>query len=160
MMKTKMCFGVMLAVLLASVPAVAQVSDTDLLQQLRADIQTDRQALVAANLGLTDAEGQAFWPIYRQYRAEMGAVGDRMQKLIQDFAEVWEAPTEDQAAAMIDELMAIRKQDLKVRSSYIKKFRKVLPEVKVARFVQIENKIDAIIAIGLADAIPLVGTAG
>ena len=157
-MKSKMCYGVVLAVLLASAPAVAQVSDTDLLQQFRAEIQTDRQALVAANLGLTDAEGQAFWPIYRQYRAEMGAVGDRMQQLIMDYAEAWEAPTEDQARAMIDELMAIRKEDLKVRKSYVKKFRKVLPEVKVAQFVQLENKIDAIISYGLADAIPLVGT--
>jgi len=76
-MRAKVYFGMMMAVLLASVPAVAQVSDTDMLQQLRADIQTDRQALVAANLGLSDAEGEAFWPIYRQYRAEMGAVGDR-----------------------------------------------------------------------------------
>ena len=159
-MKSKMCYGVVLAVLLASAPAVAQVSDTDLLQQFRAEIQTDRQALVAANLGLTDAEGQAFWPIYRQYRAEMGAVGDRMQQLIMDYAEVWEAPTEDQARAMIDELMAIRKEELKVRKSYLKKFRKVLPEVKVAQFVQLENKIDAIINYGLADAIPLVGTSG
>jgi hypothetical protein len=159
-MKGKMCFGVMIAILVASAPAMAQVSDTDFLQQLRADIQTDRQALVAANLGLTDAEGEAFWPIYRQYRAEMGAVGDRMQKLIMDYAEVWETPTDEQAGAMIDEFLAIRKQELKVRKSYLKKFRNVLSEVKVARFVQIENKIDAIIAIGLADAIPLVGTAG
>lgn len=159
-MKKKICFGVMIAVLLATVPAVAQVSDTDLLQQLRAEIQTDRQALVAANLGLSDAEGEAFWPIYRQYRAEMGAVGDRMQKLIMDYADVWDTPTEDQARAMIDELMAIRKEDLKVRKSYLKKIRKVLPEIKVAQFVQLENKIDAIINFGLADAIPLVGTVG
>ena len=159
-MKSKMCYVVMLAVLLASAPAVAQVSDTDMLQQLRAEIQTDRQALVAANLSLADAEGEAFWPIYRQYRAEMGAVGDRMQQLIMDYAEVWESPTEDQARAMIDELMAIRKEELKVRKSYLKKFRKVLPEVKVAQFVQLENKIDAIINFGLADAIPLVGTSG
>jgi hypothetical protein len=32
----------------------------------------------------------------------------------------------------------------------------VLPEVKVARFLQIENKLDAVVKIGLADAIPLV----
>jgi hypothetical protein len=90
----------------------------------------------------------------------MGAVGDRMQKLILDYAEVWEAPTNDQAGAMIDELLAIRKEELKVRKSYIKKFRKALPETKVARFVQLENKIDAIINFGLADAIPLIATAG
>ena len=91
-MRAKVYFGMMMAVLLASVPAVAQVSDTDMLQQLRADIQTDRQALVAANLGLSDAEGEAFWPIYRQYRAEMGAVGDRMQKLITDYARSGRRP--------------------------------------------------------------------
>jgi len=159
-MKSKMCFVVLVAVFLSSVPAVAQVSDTDFLQQLRAEIQTDRQALVAANLGLTDAEGEAFWPLYRQYRSEMAEVGDRLQKLIQDYAEVWEAPTDDQASAMVDEMMAIQSKELKVRHSYLKKFRKVLPEIKVARFVQIENKIDAIIKIGLADAIPLIATAG
>jgi len=38
----------------------------------------------------------------------------------------------------------------------LSKFRKVLPETKVARLLQIENKIDAIINYGLADAIPLI----
>jgi polyhydroxyalkanoate synthesis regulator phasin len=146
-------------VLLVGVPAApAQVSDTDMLQQLRTDIAADRQSGVAANLGLTDAEGQAFWPVYREYRAEMAEVGDRLQKLIQDYADVWEDPTPEQARTMVDEMMAIQKKELKVRDSYLKKFREVLPEVKVARFVQIENKIDAVIKLGLADAIPLART--
>jgi len=158
-------FGVRLAVAIAAIvlagalPAAAQVSDTDYLQQLRADIQTDRQALVAASLGLNDEEGEAFWPVYRDYRNDMAKVGDRMQKLIQDFAEVWDNATEEQAKTMVDEMLAIRRDELKVRKSHLSKFRKVLPEVKVARFLQIENKIDAIINLGLADAIPLVEAA-
>ena len=150
-------FGTMLAVALAlgAPTALAQVTETDVLQQLRADIQADRQAVVAANLGLTDAQGAAFWPVYREYRADMGKVGDRLQKLIQDYAKVFESVTDAQAKGMVDEMLAIGRDDLKVREAYLPKFRKVLPETKVARFLQIENKIDAIVKLELAGAIPL-----
>ena len=150
-------YGMLITAALAfGAPAVlAQVSETDMLQQLRADIQADRQLLVTSNLELTDAEGQAFWPLYREYRAEMGKVGDRLQKLIQDYAKVFESVTPEKATSMVNEMMAIQRDDLKVRELYLPKFRKVLPEVKVARFLQIENKIDAIVTLELAGAIPL-----
>jgi hypothetical protein len=151
---------VAVAVVMAAVPAVAQMSDADSLQQLRTDIDADRQALVAANLGLSDAESTAFWPIYRDYRADMQKIGDRMQKLILDFSEVWDAATEEQAKAMVNEMLSIQQAEVKVRKKHLSKFRKVLPEVKVARFLQIENKIDAVIDIGLADSIPLITSGG
>ena len=158
-MKGKICFIVLATVLLGSMPAAAQVSDTDYLQQLRTDIQSDRQALVAASLGLTDEEGEAFWPVYRDYRSDMAKVGDRMQTLIQDYAEIWEDATEEQAKTMVNQMLAIQRDELKVRKSHLSKFRKVLPEVKVARFLQIENKIDVIVKLGLADVIPLIEAA-
>ena len=136
----------------------AQMSETDALQQLRADIQADRQAVVAANLKLTDAEGAAFWPVYREYRGEMAKVGDRLQKLIQDFARVYDTATAEQAKALVDEMMAIQRADLTVKETNLPKLRKVLPEVKVARFLQIENELDAVIRLGLASDMPLIGT--
>jgi len=145
-----------LALVAGATGVLAQPSETDQLQQLRADIRADRQALVATNLGLTDAEGQAFWPLYRQYHEEMAKLGDRMQKVIQDFARTYEAATAEQAKAMVDEMMRLQKDELKVKESYLPKFRKVLPEVKVARFLQVENKIDAVIRFDLATSIPLI----
>jgi polyhydroxyalkanoate synthesis regulator phasin len=138
---------------------LAQVSETDQLQQLRAEIRADRQAVVAANLKLTDAEGQAFWPLYREYHSEIAKVGDRLQKLIQDYAVTYESATAEQAKAMVDEMMSIQRADLKVKESYLPKFRKVIPELKVARFLQIENKIDTLIKLDLAAEIPLIGEA-
>jgi polyhydroxyalkanoate synthesis regulator phasin len=152
---------VVLAVaLVAGAPRVlAQVSETDQLQQLRAEIQADRQAVVAANLKLTDAEGAAFWPLYREYRGELSKVGDRMQKLIQDYAKIYDTATAEQAKPMVDEMLAIQQAELKVKESYVPKFRKVIPEVTLARFLQIENKIDALIRLQLAADIPLIGPA-
>jgi len=158
-MKRTLVFVTLLTALLGTLSAAAQVSDTDYLQQLRTDIQSDRQALVAASLGLTDEEGEAFWPVYRDYRSDMAKVGDRMQTLIQDYAEIWEDATEEQAKTMVNEMLAIQRDELKVRKSHLSKFRKVLPEVKVARFLQIENKIDVIVKLGLADVIPLIEAA-
>jgi polyhydroxyalkanoate synthesis regulator phasin len=158
-MKSKIfIFALVLAVaLVAGASGVfAQASETDQLQQLRAEIRADRQAVVAANLKLTDAEGQAFWPLYRQYHEEIAKVGDRLQKLIQDYAVTYESATAEQAKAMVDEMMSIQRADLKVKESYLPKFRKVLPELKVARFLQIENKIDTLIKLDLAANIPLI----
>ena len=158
-----MIFSVVLVLAVAFVagaPSVlAQASETDQLQQLRAEIQADRQAVVMANLKLTDAEGQAFWPLYREYRGEIAKVGDRLQKLIQDYAVTYESATPEQAKAMVDEMMSIQRAELKVKELYLPKFRKVIPELKVARFLQIENKIDTLIKIDLAANIPLIGPA-
>jgi len=158
-MRVQKMFVLMVTILIAALPAAAQVSDTDYLQQLRADIQTDRQALVAGSLGLTEEEGEAFWPVYRDYRNDMAKVGDRMQTLIQDYAQIWDTATEEQAKTMVNEMLAIQRDELKVRKSHLSKFRRVLPEVKVARFLQIENKIDVIVKLGLADVIPLIEAA-
>ena len=65
-MKRTIVFFTLLTALLGTLSAAAQVSDTDYLQQLRTDIQSDRQALVAASLGLTEEEGEAFWSVYRE----------------------------------------------------------------------------------------------
>jgi len=161
-MKSKILSVVLVLVVALVVGAsgvCAQVSETDQLQQLRAEIQADRQAVVMANLKLTDAEGQAFWPLYREYRGEMAKVGDRLQKLIQDYAVTYESATPEQAKAMVDEMMSIQRAELKVKEAYLPKFRKVIPELKVARFLQIENKIDTLIKIDLAANIPLIGAA-
>ena len=160
MKRERSIFVVILAAALAlgAANAPAQMSETDALQQLRADIQADRQAVVAANLGLTDAEGAAFWPLYREYRGELAKGGDRLQKMIQDFARVYDTATAEQAKALVDEMFAIQKLDLTVKESYLPRFRKVLPEVKVARFLQIENKVDAVVRLGLAADMPLIGT--
>ncbi len=161
MRRSTWCIGglIVLALVAGAAGALAQGTETDQLQQLRADIRADRQALVAANLGLTDAEGQAFWPVYRQYHEEMAKLGDRMQKVIQDFARVYEAATALQAKSMIDEMMRLQKDELKVKEAYLPKFRKVLPEVKVARFLQIENKIDAVIRFDITNSVPLIQAA-
>ena len=68
--------------------------------------------------------------------------------------------SEDMADTMIDEYFAIQMGLLEVRQEYVGHFRGVLPAQKLARFYQIENKIDAVAQLLLMKDIPLVELAG
>lgn len=126
------------------------------IEVLRAQVNTDRQAVVASNLPMTDAQASAFWPVYREYQAERVKLGDRMMKFLTTFAEKYDKLTNADAESMLKEFMEIQEAKTKVQSNYIGKFKKVLPAAKVARYYQIENKIDAIVNLELAAGVPLV----
>jgi vacuolar-type H+-ATPase subunit D/Vma8 len=122
----------------------------------RAEIQTERQALVAENLPLTEEQATAFWPLYRTYREEMAKLGDRLVAAIEDYAKNYETMTDPQSSAMIKEFLKIQKDEIAVKTSWVPKFEKILPAKSVARFYQIENKLDLIVRVSVAAEIPLV----
>jgi hypothetical protein len=130
---------------------------TEDLNLTREVIQVKRKAIVALNIGLTDYESKAFWPVYEEYWAEMKKLGDRDVALIGDFAKnyVYESLTNQRAEEMLKEWMSIKQQELKLKNKYIKRFKKAIPEKKVLRYFQIENKLDLIIDTELAAQIPL-----
>jgi hypothetical protein len=75
--------------------------------------------------------------------------------LIKDYSAAYETMSNATAKKLLDEYMAVEALGPKLRSAYLPKFRKVLPEVKVARYYQIENKIQAALVYELAAQIPL-----
>jgi hypothetical protein len=97
-----------------------------------------------------------FWPVYAQYQDELFLLRARTIKLINDYAEAYEKMTNDAAKSLLDEYMNIESLGLKLRQTYLPKFRKILPDVKVVRYYQIENKINAALIYELAANIPLI----
>ena len=144
------------AALFATVAAAASSAVHSEIALTRAEIQTDRQAIVADNLPLTEEQAKAFWPLYRSYRGELATLGDKTVRLIEKYADTYDTLTDVQGQEMVDEFFAIQKEELKIRTAWVPKFAKVLPGKLVARFVQIENKLDAVIRLELAAEIPLV----
>jgi hypothetical protein len=118
-------------------------------------IHADKKLLVAENMQLTDAEAKAFWPIYQHYQNELFLLRTRTVNLIKDYADAYETMDNTTAKKLLDEYMTIEALGPKLRQAYLPKFRKVLPEAKVARYFQIENKIQAVLIYELAANIPL-----
>ncbi|MGE5849129.1 MAG: hypothetical protein ACM362_03240 [Candidatus Methylomirabilota bacterium] len=146
---------VALAALIA-VPAHAQDKPASNMGILREKLQADKKLLVAANMDLTEQEAQAFWPVYDSFQKDLGLLNGRTLVLIEDFAKNYQAMSDDAAKKMVGEYLAIEGDRVKLKRSYLPKLRQAVPEKKVARYLQIENKIEALIRYELADSIPLV----
>ena len=143
-------------VMLAWVGAAGAQQETGEVQSARADIHAARTKLVAANLPLTEEEGAKFWPLYNQYRGDVSKLNDRSLALIKDFAASYDSMSDEKASDLLKQQMAIDEDRLKLKKSYLGKFEKVLPQKKVARYYQIERKLDASVQYEAAKNIPLV----
>jgi hypothetical protein len=137
----------------------AQEKPSDNMQVVVEKVRADKKLLVAENMQLTETEAKAFWPVYDQYQDELFLLRTRTLKLINDFADAYEKMTNETAKKLMDEFMTIDSLGPKLRLAYLPKFRKVLPEVKVVRYYQIENKIQAALFYEFAANIPLMKTA-
>ena len=138
------------------VPSMAQEKPADKMQLVREKIKTDKKLFIAQNMNLTESEAKVFWPVYEDYQKELGKLVDKTVKLIDNYATNYETMTEEAAKGLIDGYLAIETERVTLMKSFLPKFRKVLPEKKVARYYQLENKIDAVVSYGLAKQIPLV----
>ena len=139
-------------------PAVAQdnAAAYTALQQLQADLRSDRQALVAENLPLSESDARAFWPVYTAYAADLGKSGERKARIISAYASNFDSMNDAKAGAFMKDYLAMEGDRLKTRKKYADQAAKVIGAQKAARWMQIETKLDAIINIGIANEIPLV----
>ncbi len=139
-------------------PVASQDKPADNMQILLEKIKADKKLLVAANMELTESEAKEFWPVYEEYQKDLASIYQRMARLIESYAADYRANTltDEKAKTLIDELVAIEHIDGALQQSYAPKLSKVLPQKKVARYLQIENKIRAAVKYELAKGVPLV----
>ena len=138
------------------VSSMAQEKPADNMQIVREKIQTDKKLFIAENMNLTESEAKVFWPVYENYQKDLGKLVDKTVKLIDNYAANYQTMTEEVAKGLIDGYLAIETERVTLMKSFLPKFRKVLPEKKVARYYQLENKINAVVKYELAKLIPLV----
>ena len=138
--------------------AFAQDAPANNMEILKDKVRADKKLVVAANMGLTESEAQAFWPVYDAYQQELEGINKRVGGLIETYAAHYREGTltNDVAEELIEEMLAIEHAEADLRSSFVPKLGAALPATKVARYLQIENKIRAAISYDLSTAVPLV----
>ena len=156
--------GCLLVAVLGMQPALSQeqpkspddkAQTAEEIRLTRETINNERQALVTRAMDLTPAEMQRFWPLYRQYRLAASKVGDRILTLITTYADNYQNLTDKAADKLLTEFVRLEEDRARLKAQYLPKFKKVLPPKKVARFYQIENKLDTALLAEMGQAIPL-----
>lgn len=125
---------------------------------MRDKMKTEKKALVAANMQLTDAEAKKFWPIYDQYQKDLRPIHERLGTAILAYADALKVgPIPDATAKkVLDESIAVDEAETKLHKDYAARLIKVIPVAKAARYLQIEFKIRAAMRYEMAAGVPLV----
>lgn len=134
----------------------AEVADMDVLVTT---LRTNRRAFIDVNLALSEEEAARFWPLYDRYQGEMNAFTDRTVALIGDYGANYRTLSNEKALQLMQEYLAIEAERVAVRRKYLDEFAAILPGRTVARFYQLENKVDAVLRYDLAAGIPVIDEA-
>ena len=146
-----------LAICTLALTASAQTSQKQLdLAAARAQ----RKATVGANMNLSPDEAAKFWAVYDGYEAAMDKVEDRHVRELKEFAKNYNNLTDQAAKKKLDEVIAIQQARLDVQKQFIPQFRAAVSQIKVTRFYQIDNKIQALIQCDVAQLVPLAAAPG
>jgi hypothetical protein len=119
-------------------------------------IRANRKALISVNLALSEDQAAKFWPVYDSYAKALAPTQDRVAALVEEYIRTYRTLSDDKALELIKNYADADAERTKVRRSYIDEFAKILPGRTVARFYQIENKMDAVLRYDLAATIPVV----
>lgn len=156
----KKTIGVTMAVMLFGFAPLSFAQDkrADNMEILRDKIRADKKLVVATNMELTESEAKNFWPIYNEYQKDLQNINGRIVAVLESYAADLKSKslTDDKAKQLIDEALAIDQAEANLKSTYAPKLSKALPVRKVARYLQIENKIRAVVKYDLAQGVPLV----
>ena len=124
-------------------------------QLIRSGVQKDKTQVIGAALELDATQAAAFWPVYKQYEAELMAIGDKRYAAIKAYASGYGSLTDAKATELIDQALGLEEQRLALIKRYLGEFRKVIPAVKAGRWYQAEMGLNRIVDVRLAAELPL-----
>jgi hypothetical protein len=137
-------------------PATIRAEIDKAVEVLRKDVRAGKSDILGKTMELDSTQAAAFWPVYKQYEAEAQALGDERLGIIQDLAEHFDSLDDGKAKALLNRQMALEEKKVALQKKYMDEMLKVLPAKIVARFFQVDSRLNKLVELTVASEIPLV----
>jgi len=147
--------SLMIVALLMAVNTAAS-AQANLTELVRSDMRTQAQTIMTAAMQLSNDDAEKFWPVYREYELERSKWGDQRLAFIKSYAEQYESITDEAAKQLADQWFKLHENRLKLWKDYYKKFEKEISSSVAARFIQVENQLNMVLDIQIAQELPLI----
>ena len=135
--------------------AADSVSESDF-ELLRSDIRTKKAAMIADRMKFTDREAAAFWPVYRQYEADLAAINDKKVSIMKDYVGSHESLTDQQAKRLAEDVFDVDQKTLDLRAKCFGALEKALPAKTIVRWLQLERRLQLLVDAQLAKDLPVI----
>ena len=125
-------FGVLLLLLITSFTTYGQ-------RPGREKIKTLKVAFITERLELSSKDAQLFWPIYNEHEAAIEDMKRRERVEIRAKLMDFEALSEAEAAALLQQMMALEKSKQELHISYLEKMRTTISAKKTFLLIKAEE---------------------
>jgi len=136
----------------------AQTSSTadldSVIQSARADIRADKVAIITDAMKFTPQDSAVFWPIYKKYEYDLSSLNDERVQLIKSYADKFMTLNDADAKDMANKSFDLESRRVSLHKQYFKEFNKQMPATTVAKFFQLEHRLDLLIDLKLASELP------
>ena len=127
------------------------------LEKARDAAQVEKMISIADELSLDKAQEKIFWPLYDRYQQDLRRLGDKRIAFIKDIQSKEKSLTDAQASELIRRALSLEEERLGVKRRNAALFLEKLPPRIVARYLQLENRIQTDADAQIAAKVPLVG---
>jgi hypothetical protein len=131
------------------------ITDADV-QLLRQDLQAQKNQIITDTMTFTESEAAAFWPVYKEYASQQQAIAAKRLDVILDYARSLEKMDDSKARDLSQRMFAIEDETQALRRKYYPRFEKALAAKRAAKFYQVDNRLNLLIAVQLTSEIPLI----
>jgi hypothetical protein len=114
-----------------------------------------KKALVLNELRLSNETVAEFLPVYDEYQQVRFDSNRNVGKLVNEFAESYNALTNVKAQELLAKWMDAKQGQLDLQKEYVAKFEQVMSKKELFRYYQIENKLQIAAEYQLGKMIPL-----
>jgi hypothetical protein len=143
----------------AATPTTPNAQNLDAyIKLLRKDVRSQKSAVMSQVMQLDADEAAKFWPIYRDYDAELSKVNDLRVANIKEYASSYNQLTDAKADELIQSAMAYQKQRMDLLSKYYERMKQEMGAITAARFVQVEYQLLLVIDLQIASELPIAGS--
>ena len=133
----------------------ASVTENEV-ELMRQDLRSKRKQILAANIQLTDAEAEKFWPVYDQYAADQTKAYDIHYGLLKEYAANIDKLTDEQALSLTKRWSDSDSAKAQLRAKYFPAFEKIIGGKRAARVCQLDRLLTLMIDVQIASDVPLI----
>jgi hypothetical protein len=139
----------------------ASASNQDLnirayVELLRSDIRKSKSKVVGQVMQFDADQAAAFWPIYKQFEADLSKIGDRTAAAVKNYTDNYFQMTDDLADHLANEVLTVEQERNDLKRQYYQKFKKALDPITAARFLQVENQLERLVDLQVASQLPVI----
>lgn len=125
---------------------------------LREDVNAQKAKLMGSVMQLDAEDAAKFWPIYRDYQAELSKVNDLRVANILEYSHTYAQMTDAKADELVKNAMSYQKQRAELLAKYYEIMKQQLGAITAARFLQVENQLLLLIDLKITSSLPVVAS--